>query len=247
MRPLEVAPPPASGERDRRPRVVLLSEQRLVGDAVRTALSSRHLDVVTVDWPDGRRPTQAVRRSLVALRPHAGIVFGDLENPQHRAYARLLVSSVPLRWALVVSHHDDVSWGDLVAAGATLLPTSISLEDLSASMTHLMTGGDLMPPQTRERIVRDWRILRDESDRVAARLARLTPRESVVLQMLSQGLSVKEIAGRSEVAEATVRTQVKAVLRKLEVSSQLAAVALARGVRADGPGTPGRHGLEALP
>lgn len=245
MAPLSVVPPP--GDRDRRPRVVLLAEQRLVGDAVRAALSSRHLDVMSIDWPNGRRSTQAVRRSLAAVRPHAGIVFGDLEDPQHRAYARLLVSTVPLRWALVVSHHDDVSWGDLVAAGATLLPTSISLEDLAESMTHLMTGTELMSRNSREQIVRDWRVLRDESDRVAARLARLTPREAQVLEQLSLGLAVKEIAARGDVAEATVRTQVKAVLRKLEVSSQLAAVALARGPRGTRSTALGHRGPESLP
>jgi DNA-binding NarL/FixJ family response regulator len=212
---------------------VLLAEQRLVGDAVQAALSSRSMEVVTIGWPDLRRPTPSVLRALTALRPVAGIVFGDLEDPRRRAQARMLVSTVPLRWVLVVSHHDDVSWGDLVGAGATLLPTSISLDDLSSSLSRLMAGAELMPPDRREQIVRDWRVMRDEMARLAGRLERLTPREAEVLGLLSSGLSVKEIAVRDEVAEATVRTQVKAVLRKLEVNSQLAAVALVRGIRPD--------------
>ncbi|MEO9326134.1 LuxR C-terminal-related transcriptional regulator [Nocardioides sp. C4-1] len=216
-------------EGGRRARVVLLSEQRLVGDAVRTALTSRYLDVIAVDWPDGRRPSPVVRRALAALRPRAGIVFGDLEDPQHRASARMLVATVPLRWVLVVSHHDDASWGDLVAEGATLLPTSISLDDLSVSLAHLMAGADLMPPRQREQMVREWRARQQQADHLAARLARLTPREAEVLDQLARGLSVKEIAFGNGVSEATVRTQVKAVLRKLEVQSQLAAVALVRG------------------
>jgi DNA-binding NarL/FixJ family response regulator len=38
---------------------------------------------------------------------------------------------------------------------------------------------------------------------------------------------VREVARHSNTAEATVRTQVKSILGKLEVSSQLAAVGLA--------------------
>lgn len=215
----------------RRPRVVLLAEQRLVGDAVRAALSSQRLDVVSVEWPDVHRRTPALRRTLASLRPTAGIVFGDLEDPERRAHARALVATVPLRWVLVVSDHDDVAWGDLVDAGATLLPSWISLEDLSASLVRLMAGADLMSPEVRERMVRDWRVLRDEKDDMARRLARLTPREAEVLLLLSTGMSVRDIAELREVAEATVRTQVKAVLRKLEVNSQLAAVALAAKAR----------------
>lgn len=55
----------------------------------------------------------------------------------------------------------------------------------------------------------------------------LSRRESEVLQYLMEGMSVAKIAENSFVSVGTVRTQVKAILRKLGVSSQVAAVALA--------------------
>jgi DNA-binding NarL/FixJ family response regulator len=55
----------------------------------------------------------------------------------------------------------------------------------------------------------------------------LTPRESAVLAMLMEGQSVARISAACYVSEATVRTQVQAVLQKLGVNSQLEAVALA--------------------
>ena len=61
-----------------------------------------------------------------------------------------------------------------------------------------------------------------------ARLDLLTVRESEVLGHLTHGRTVRDIATLLVVSEATVRTQVKSILAKLEVSSQLAAVALAR-------------------
>ena len=45
-----------------------------------------------------------------------------------------------------------------------------------------------------------------------------------------RGRAVREIAGLSVVSEATVRTQVKSILAKLEVSSQLAAVGMAHEI-----------------
>ncbi len=56
----------------------------------------------------------------------------------------------------------------------------------------------------------------------------LSPREQAVLAGLLAGDSAETIAHRSYVSLATVRSQIRAVLLKLGVNSQLAAVALAR-------------------
>ena len=55
----------------------------------------------------------------------------------------------------------------------------------------------------------------------------LSRREGEVLCLLMEGHSVAKIAESSFVSIGTVRTQVKAILRKLGVNSQAAAVALA--------------------
>ena len=62
------------------------------------------------------------------------------------------------------------------------------------------------------------------------KLELLTPREREVLAHLMLGRPVREIAHVSFVSEATVRTQVKSILAKLEVTSQLAAVGVAHRV-----------------
>ena len=59
--------------------------------------------------------------------------------------------------------------------------------------------------------------------------------ERVVLAHLMAGHTVAEIARREHLAEATVRTQVKSVLAKLNVSSQLAAVGLAHEMEWQAP------------
>ncbi|MCW2547600.1 MAG: response regulator containing a CheY-like receiver domain and an DNA-binding domain [Mycobacterium sp.] len=62
---------------------------------------------------------------------------------------------------------------------------------------------------------------------LAAPFEELTPRERQVLAAMMQGKSCETIADAWFVSLATVRTQIRAVLTKLEVGSQLAAVSLA--------------------
>lgn len=61
-----------------------------------------------------------------------------------------------------------------------------------------------------------------------ARLALLTQCEAEVLELLCDGITVRRIAALRGLTEATVRTQVRSILRKLGVDSQLAAVAIHR-------------------
>jgi DNA-binding NarL/FixJ family response regulator len=60
-------------------------------------------------------------------------------------------------------------------------------------------------------------------------LMQLTPSERKVLYHLTSGSSASEIAGLLVVSIATVRSHIRSILRKLDVGSQLAAVAIARG------------------
>jgi two-component system nitrate/nitrite response regulator NarL len=60
------------------------------------------------------------------------------------------------------------------------------------------------------------------------RFASLTDREQFVLAELLEGHCAEEIAKTAYVSISTVRSQIKSILQKLGVNSQLAAVALAR-------------------
>jgi DNA-binding CsgD family transcriptional regulator len=85
---------------------------------------------------------------------------------------------------------------------------------------HLRAGSG---PSDLARVVASLRTREDE----ARRFARLTAREQEVLGALATGAVAGEIAEGAHVSLATVRSQIRAVLSKLGVSSQLAAVAMA--------------------
>jgi NarL family two-component system response regulator LiaR len=59
------------------------------------------------------------------------------------------------------------------------------------------------------------------------KLLALTPRERQILELLAEGLRVKEIAERLTLSPATVHTHVRNAIAKLEVDTRTEAVALA--------------------
>jgi DNA-binding NarL/FixJ family response regulator len=68
-------------------------------------------------------------------------------------------------------------------------------------------------------------------------LVRLTPSERRVLFQMMEGRTASEIATTLVVSLTTVRSHIRSILRKLNVNSQLAAVALAFGTLTDPPPT----------
>lgn len=115
-----------------------------------------------------------------------------------------------------------------IEAGASgVLPKSSDLDDVVDTVRRAASHERVQPVSERAQLLD--RLRTDRRDR-AARLApfeRLTRRERVVLGMLMDGKSASEIANEAVVSLATVRSQIRAVLQKLDVTSQLAAVALA--------------------
>lgn len=85
----------------------------------------------------------------------------------------------------------------------------------------------LIGPGRLEELVSLGRLrLRNERE-LEQRMTRLTYREQEVLAALEQGLTAGEIADDFVVSVATVRTHIRAILSKLGVSNQMAAVAKA--------------------
>lgn len=76
--------------------------------------------------------------------------------------------------------------------------------------------------------------LHDHEQRSTA-LARLTPSEALVLARLVEGRTAGEIANAAHVSLATVRTHIRRILGKLDVTSQVGAIATAHRYADTGP------------
>ena len=107
-----------------------------------------------------------------------------------------------------------------IAKSAFLVEVVASIEDASA-------GRSVIGRATREAMLADLCSERSSRQRSLSAFDRLTPREQRVLGALIEGLSAEEIAEADIVALTTVRSQIRSILQKLGVRSQLAAVARA--------------------
>lgn len=149
----------------------------------------------------------------------------DLE-PASLDTARWMVERYPARWILLTDALRGPLWGAMLEAGVVhILRSSTTLVDLLEVITALRGGSLDAGIDDRDELVAAWRAERSERAAARVRMDRLTAREREVLQLLHHGCTVVEIAERNQVAPSTVRSQVRSVLRKLEVNSQLAAAA----------------------
>jgi DNA-binding NarL/FixJ family response regulator len=99
---------------------------------------------------------------------------------------------------------------------------------LLSAVRAAQEGRPAMAGDRRERLVALSRQRGAERAELNAKLAKLSQREGEVLAQLAQGRRAQAVADHFVVSLATVRTQIRAVLTKLEVSSQLEAAALYR-------------------
>lgn len=100
-------------------------------------------------------------------------------------------------------------------------------EELLDSVHRAARHEPLLSDRDRTSYVLAMRNRRKERKDELGPFTRLTSREVQVLARLMDGKSAEAIARLSFVSEATVRTQIRAILTKLGVRSQLAAVARA--------------------
>lgn len=206
-------------------RVLIVSPPTMVGEALAEALGTRGVEVVTGTLPSGQRALRELGRIAGAARAPVGLLVAHPADPAETRAVDAVLAGVPARWLALTCEPIGPQWGALLEAGAVaVVPSSASLEDLHRALLGVALGRDVIAPELATRLVEEWHEIRDAEQELVARLSTLTPREMAVLNSLSEGDSVKDIARKVGVSEGTVRSQVKSILRKLGVRSQLAGV-----------------------
>lgn len=210
-------------------RVALISERRLVGEAVFAALGSRKLIPVLYSWPRRHDLTRTLGRRIADAGTEVGVVLCDLETADRIYDVEMLVATEPVNWLVLTESSPGPRWGAVLEAGAIgILPTPTSINGLVRAIRGAAAGAPPIPPQLRERLIGQWRNVSEEERALVGRMERLTPRETQVLGMLYDGVPVRRIAQLSGISEATVRSHVRAIRAKLGVESQLSAIAMYR-------------------
>lgn len=206
-------------------KLVIVDDDVIVREALAVALAGHGFDVVALEDLDPDAVVASAREAspqVVLLDYYLGSGNGlDLIAP--------LVDATGATVLLLTSSDDPEVLGTSLEAGAagTLLKRQ-PMQDLLDSIVLAAAGHTVQRPQERDELIAEAHARQVERRRLLAPFEGLSRREAFVLDGLMEGLSAEQIADRDFVSLPTVRTQIQAVLRKLGVSTQLAAVAEAR-------------------
>jgi two-component system, NarL family, nitrate/nitrite response regulator NarL len=212
-------------------RVAIVEDHTLFADSLDLALTMEHYDVRRVTVHEAGGSLASVLSAVLSTHPR--IVLLDLDLGHLGDGSRLIapLAKAGHNTVVVTASPNRARWGECVHLGARkVMSKAQPLNEILAVVRKLSRGFPVMDVTEREALLRLWREQRGEKQQARERLERLTRREREVLALLVEGRTVREIAQQGVVSEATVRTQVKSILAKLEVSSQLAAVGLAHHV-----------------
>ncbi|HTJ77028.1 MAG TPA: response regulator transcription factor [Acidimicrobiales bacterium] len=206
--------------------VLIVEDHELLSGTLALALRQRGLEVGTLNGPAAEAVIEAARQrapALVLLDLDLGPVLGDgvdLVRPLVEAGARVVIMS---------GDGDRARLGSCVEAGASgVVSKASTFDDLIAAVERTARGEQLLTEEERQSLLAELRSRRRSDDERLGPFAPLTPREQAVLAGLMAGEPAEVIAQSAYVSVATVRSQIRGILRKLGVTSQLAAVALAR-------------------
>ena len=198
-------------------RVVVADDHRVVREGIRYMLSDASgVDVV------GEAETGEELLALVASEP-VDVVLLDVRMPGMSGFDVLerLAEDAPQVRVLMLSMHDQPAYVrraiELGAAGYVL--KNAGRDELLTALQVAADGGTYLPAELMEPLVAAMTGRARSS-------GKLSPREHQVLQLIANGYENKQIATELELSEATVKTYLRGVFERLDVSSRAEAVAV---------------------
>jgi DNA-binding NarL/FixJ family response regulator len=206
----------------------------LVVDAHQLFAMTLAIALAREGYPVHRCDTARSREVLdqAAVLP-PGLALVDVDRDGGRSDAVETIRGLVVDgWTVVVvtgKPEDPCAAAAALAGAGAVVAKSASFDTLLELVRTVAAGRQPMLPLQRRRWLAEQRRVVEASIRHGERLARLTLREREVLDELAAGYRPAAIARRADVAVTTVRSQIRSILGKLEVCSQLEAVALLHG------------------
>jgi DNA-binding NarL/FixJ family response regulator len=206
------------------PRVLIIDDHVLLAESLKLALQDEGMSAQTACGP-------TVENILAAARSfEPDVVLLDLALGEVGSGISIIgtLRDLPARVIVLSGLDDRMLLAACIEAGAVgFVSKAVDIETVLDHVLRAARGEWTIARTDREVLLFELRRQRARGDDQLAPIMRLTPRERGVLGALMQGLPADTIARRAHLSLATVRSHIHSILVKLDVSSQLAAVALA--------------------
>jgi DNA-binding NarL/FixJ family response regulator len=209
-------------------RVLIADDQALVRGGFRMILEAKEDMEVVGEAGDGAEAVALVEQ----LQPD--VVLMDVRMPDMdgiEATRRIAASGSSARIVILTTYDvDEYVFAALRAGASGFLLKDVRPPELTEAIRIVARGDALLAPGVTRRLLdRFAGVLPDDAARPRD-LDELTEREVEVLRFVALALSNAEIASRLVLTEATVKTHVSSVLRKLGLRDRVQAVVFAYDV-----------------
>jgi DNA-binding NarL/FixJ family response regulator len=229
-------------------RIALVDDHALVRAGLRALVEKLQGVEVVGEASDGREALKLIETSTpdIVLMDVSMHGLGGIE-----ATARVAHVSPATRVIVVSMHTDPQSVLAAIEAGAAgYMSKDASLGELDVAIRSVVRGGTFLSPTISRHVLDDYRRrLANGEDPVAAEtpqpgaseralLARLTPRQREILQLLAEGASSRKMARMLDVSIKTIETHRAQLMQRLAIHdvAGLVRFAIRAGlVRADVP------------
>jgi DNA-binding NarL/FixJ family response regulator len=206
-------------------RVLLADDQALVRGGFRMILDARPDIEVVGEASDGE---EAV---ALAERTRPDVVLMDVRMPRADGVAatrRIAAGGTATRVIILTTYDlDEYVFAALRAGASAFLLKDVRPADMVEAVRVVARGDALLAPTVTRRLLDRFAAAWPDPRGRSPDLGALSDREVEVLRLVALALSNAEIAQRLVLTEATVKTHVSAVLRKLGLRDRVQAVVCA--------------------
>ncbi len=184
---------------------------------------------VVAEALDGPQAVELVRTH----RPDVALLDVMMPKLDGIAATREIIAENPSQIVVLLTHAATDAMGIMgLRAGASgYLAKDVDLNALPRALEGALVGQAAISRELSMRLIEHLRQVPAGGHGLRPVQSSLTAREWQVLDLLCDELTTKEIADALVLTQETVRSYIKAILRKLSVSSRREAIAVARRIR----------------
>tara|TARA_B100001063_G_C16713014_1_gene529095 strand:- start:253 stop:897 length:645 start_codon:yes stop_codon:yes gene_type:complete len=202
-------------------RVVLVEDQMLVRQGIRSLLALDNSVEVVAECDDGARVIETLKANNV------DIVLMDIRMPEMTGIDALRAMrghniDTPVIMLTTFDDHDLVTQAMQSGAKGYLLK-DVSLETLISAIKSVVNGETLIQPSVTEKVLKGLQGLEVNFESFE-QPETLSPKEIEILRLVAAGYSNKEISEAMFKSTGTVKNQVSAIMAKMGVRDRTRAV-----------------------